>query len=98
MRGAGPAPVRGSARLSGPPAFVPWFGMADDTSTHPYSLIVLPSQRSPERFEWAIRKHGNLAERSDRSYPSEQSAREDGQAVLERQLRGGQWPARRSRR
>ena len=72
--------------------------MTDDTSTHRYSLTVLPSQRSAERFEWAIRKHGKLAERSDRSYPSERAALQDGQAALERQLRGDREPARHARR
>jgi len=72
--------------------------MTDDTSTHPYGLTVLPSERSSGRFEWAIRKHGKLAERSDRSYPSEKAAREDGQSALDRCLRGDREPQRGFRR
>ena len=86
--------MKPAARLSAASAFVAWSAMTDDTSTHPYDLEVLPSQRSSGRFEWAIRKRGKLAERSDRSYPSEQAAREAGQGALERQLGGDREPVR----
>ena len=72
--------------------------MADDSSTYPYDLAVLPSQRTPGRFEWAIRKHGKLAERSDRSYPSERAARQDGQGALDRCMRADREPTRGFRR
>src|SRR3982751_61619 len=59
---------------------------------HPYALgILIPT------FGLHLQKP-NFAtepvERSDRRYPSEQSAREQGQAALERQLRGDREPAR----
>lgn len=87
-----------SARASGAPAFVAWSGMTGNSTTYPYDLEVIPCQRSLGRFEWAIRKHGKLAERSDRSYPSEQAARQDGQGAIDRQLRGDHEPARRAPR
>jgi hypothetical protein len=61
-------------------------GMTDDNATSPYTLTILPNERLVGHFDWAIRRHGKLVERSDRHYPSEQSARESGQAALERQL------------
>jgi hypothetical protein len=62
--------------------------MSNDNGTYPYTLEVLPTEKRAGHFQWAIRKHGNLIERSDRAYPSERSAREQGQAALERQFRG----------
>jgi len=61
-------------------------GMNDDNATYPYTLTILPCERLAGHFDWAIRRHGKLVERSDRHYPSERSARESGQAALERQL------------
>jgi hypothetical protein len=61
--------------------------MSDDNATSPYTLEVLPCEKPAGHFQWAIRKHGKLIERSDRPYPSERSARESGQTALERQLR-----------
>jgi len=69
-------------------------GMSDDNETYPYTLTISPSERTTGRFEWAIRKHGKLVERSDRLYSSERSAREQGQAALERQIRDDREPAR----
>ena len=69
-------------------------GMSDDNGTYPYTLTISPSERTPGHFDWAIRKHGKLVERSDRSYPSERSAQESGQAALERQFRTDREPAR----
>jgi hypothetical protein len=63
------------------------FGMNDDNATYPYTLTISPSERTAGHFEWAVRRHGKLVERSDRPYPSERSARESGQAALERQFR-----------
>jgi hypothetical protein len=67
--------------------FMPQSGMSDDNATYSYTLTILPSERLTGHFDWAIRRHGKLVERSDRPYPSERSARESGQAALERQLR-----------
>jgi hypothetical protein len=74
--------------------FMPQSGMSDDTATYPYTLTILPNERTAGHFEWAIRRHGKLVERSDRPYPSEQSAQESGQAALERQLRDDREPKR----
>lgn len=59
-----------------------------DNKNHPFTLDITPAQRTAGHFEWAIRKHGKLVERSDRPQSSERSAREKGQAALERQFRG----------
>ena len=69
-------------------------GMSGDNETYPYTLAISPSERTPGHFDWAIRKHGKLVERSDRSYPSERSAQESGQAALERQFQTDREPAR----
>jgi hypothetical protein len=74
--------------------FMPQSGMSDDNETYPYTLAILPSERLAGQFDWTIRKHGKLVERSDRPYPSERSARESGQAALERQLRDDREPKR----
>lgn len=73
---------------------MPLSGMNDDNATYPYTLTVLPNARLAGHFDWAIRKNGKLAERSDRTYPSEQSARRSGEEALERQLRGDREPMR----
>ena len=73
---------------------VPRCGMTDDNATYPYTLTISPSERTAGRFEWAIRRHGTLVERSDRLHPSERSARESGQEALERQLRDDREPKR----
>jgi hypothetical protein len=74
--------------------FMPQSGMSDDTATYPYTLTISPSERTAGDFDWAIRRHGKLVERSDRLHSSEQSARESGQAALERQLRDDREPKR----
>jgi hypothetical protein len=62
-------------------------GMNDDNATYPYTLTVVPSEKRAGHFDWVIRRHGNLIERSDRLYSSERSAQESAQTALERQLR-----------
>jgi hypothetical protein len=62
-------------------------GMNDDNATYPYTLTIVPSERLAGHFDWVIRRHGNLIERSDRLYSSERSAQESAQTALERQLR-----------
>ena len=62
-------------------------GMSQDNGTHPYVLEAQPCDKPAGHFRWVIQKHGKMVERSDRPYPSEQSAREKGQAALERQFR-----------
>ena len=62
-------------------------GMNADNATSPYTLTVIPSERLAGHFDWTIRRHGKLIERSDRLYSSERSAQESAQTALERQLR-----------
>ena len=57
--------------------------------TYPYSLEVFPTERPAGHFQWTIRKRGKLLQRSDRAQPSEDKAREKGQAELERLVFGG---------
>jgi hypothetical protein len=59
----------------------------EENATRPFTLEVLPSEKPAGHFHWVIRKNGKLAERSDRSYPSEKAARERGEAALERAVR-----------
>ena len=73
---------------------MPLSGMNNDNPTYPYTLTILPNQMLSGHFDWAIRKHGKLAERSDRPHPSEQSARKSGEEALERQLKGDREPMR----
>jgi hypothetical protein len=42
---------------------MPQSGMSDDTATYPYTLTILPNERTAGQFEWAIRRHGKLVER-----------------------------------
>ena len=55
-------------------------------ATYPYTLDVSPCTKPEGHFQWAIRKHGKLIQRSDRAHRSEQGARENGQAEIERQF------------
>lgn len=59
-------------------------------NTHPYTLDIQASSRSPGAFEWTIRRHGKLIQRSDRLQRSEEAARRDGEKALERQFVEGQ--------
>jgi len=63
-------------------------GMTGTNPTHPFTLDIHPCPKPAGHFGWAIRKHGKLLERSDRPHPSERSARERGEAALDRQIRG----------
>jgi uncharacterized protein (DUF2249 family) len=58
----------------------------NDNSMYPYELEVQPSVRTPGAFDWAIRRHGKLIQRSDRVQRSEEAARKDGQKAVERQF------------
>nr|WP_292514971.1 hypothetical protein [Methylobacterium sp.] len=59
------------------------------TSTHPYTLEVTPNPRSKGAWQWAIRHHGKLVERSDRALASEAKARAQGMEKIETMLHGG---------
>jgi hypothetical protein len=57
--------------------------------TYPYALEISPCKKPAGHFQWAIRERGKLIQRSDRPHPSEENAREKGQAELERLDFGG---------
>ena len=57
-----------------------------ETVPHPYTIEVSPLQRPEGYFGWAMRKHGKLAERSDRPHVSERKAHESALAAMERDL------------
>ncbi len=59
-----------------------------DSSTHPYTLEIVPPKAEGGSYQWAIRKHGKLAQRSDRNYHSEAKAHETGMAQIEKLLAG----------
>ncbi|WP_336492291.1 hypothetical protein [Methylobacterium nigriterrae] len=62
--------------------------MTEPNDLHPYSLDVQPIPSKPGRWQWAIRKHGRMLQRSDRSHPSETEATRDGLKTVERLLAG----------
>lgn len=62
-------------------------GMSN-SDTHPYTLEILPPKADGGSYQWAIRKHGKLAQRSDRSLHSEAKAREHGMAQVDKLLAG----------
>src|SRR5689334_17158844 len=86
-----PTPSAG-VRMTG--CFIPQTGMNEDNATYPSTRTISPSERTGGHFDWAIRRLGTLVERSDRPCPSERSARESGQAAVERQLRVDREPKR----
>ncbi|WP_336490684.1 hypothetical protein [Methylobacterium nigriterrae] len=55
-----------------------------DRDLHPYSLDVQPVPSKPGKWQWSIRLHGKMAQRSDRMHDSEERARQDGLASIER--------------
>jgi hypothetical protein len=57
--------------------------------TYPYSLEVFPAEKPAGHYQWAIRERGRLLQRSDRAHPSEEKARQKGEAELERLYFGG---------
>lgn len=61
--------------------------------THPYTLELAPSPKGDGSFGWAIRKHGKLLERSDRTFRSERDALKSGEEAVERALKGTSQPS-----
>ena len=59
-----------------------------ETNIHPYTLEVVPPKEEGGAYNWAIRKHGKLAQRSDRSYPNAAKAQAAGMATAEKLLSG----------
>lgn len=55
-----------------------------ENPTHPYTLEVQASERPAGTFQWAIRKHGKLVQRSDRTLRSEADAQKSGEKEIER--------------
>jgi len=53
---------------------------------HPISDEPFPAEGT---WQWAIRKHGKLIQRSDRAQPSEAKAWAQEQATIEKLLHGG---------
>ena len=63
--------------------------MADNTDDlHPYSLEVQPHPRKQGEWQFTIRLHDKLLQRSDRRFDSEAKARRDGLEVIERRKHG----------
>ena len=58
------------------------------TSTFPFTLEIEPPKSPGGSYQWAIRKNGKLVQRSDRNYPTEAKARENGLAQIEKLLSG----------
>lgn len=60
----------------------------DQTNIHPYTLEVIPPKTEGKSFQWALRKHGKLVQRSDRELSSADKAWENGLAQVEKLLAG----------
>jgi hypothetical protein len=60
-----------------------------EASTYPYELAIQPGGK-PGTFQWTIRKHGKLAQRSDKTFRSDEDARKDGAKAVERQFSDAQ--------
>ncbi|KTS06434.1 hypothetical protein CTI14_08690 [Methylobacterium radiotolerans] len=63
--------------------------MSEAQQTEPFTFELVPSKRATGGYHWAIRKHGKLVQRSDTPLPTEDKARVQAQAMIER-LRVGQ--------
>lgn len=59
-----------------------------ETNIHPYTLEILRPKEEGGVYNWAIRKHGKLAQRSDRSYPNKAKAQAAGLVTVEKLLSG----------
>lgn len=66
-----------------------WYtvGITNDVP-HPYSIAVEPLKKPEGQFGWAIRKHGKLTERSDRTFTSEAKAFDNAMNAVERNVTG----------
>ncbi len=58
------------------------------SNSTPYALEIMPAAK-PGTFQWTIRRHGTLIERSDRPLRSEEDAIKNGEKAMERQLAPG---------
>ncbi len=67
--------------------------MSNGNPTHPYTLEIVPSLKGDGSAGWAIRMHGKMLERSDRTYRSEADALKNGREALERLLKGEAQPS-----
>jgi hypothetical protein len=63
--------------------------MSEAQQPQPFTFELVPSRREAGGYHWAIRKHGKLVQRSDTPLPTEDMARVQAQAMIER-LRIGQ--------
>ena len=63
--------------------------MSVSRNIHPYTLEVQPGSKTGI-FQWAIRRHGKLVQRSDRVLRSEEDAEKDGFKAIERQFSDAQ--------
>jgi hypothetical protein len=49
-----------------------------------FTLEVLPPAAGSKSFQWAIRRNGRMFQRSFGPLPSEQKARQQGEAILDK--------------
>lgn len=52
--------------------------------TYPYSVEVREALGTARAFQWVIRKHEKIYQRSDRKHASEVKAREQGLSAIEK--------------
>lgn len=60
-----------------------------ENPNHPYTLEVLPAAKAGT-FQWTLRRHGKLIQRSDKIHRSEEDAQKDGTKAIERQFADSQ--------
>lgn len=59
-----------------------------DSTTYPYSLVIIPPKSPGGSYQWAIRKNGKMVQRSDRNFLSEAKARESAMVQIDKLLSG----------
>ena len=59
-----------------------------ESATYPYSLEIISPKTQGGSYQWAIRMHGKLVQRSDRNFPSEAKARAHAMEQVEKLLSG----------
>lgn len=60
-----------------------------ETDTYPYKLDIQPGAK-PGTFQWTIRKHGKLLQRSDKIHRTEEDALRAGEKEIEKQFGAAQ--------
>ncbi|GJD59392.1 hypothetical protein MTDSW087_04308 [Methylobacterium dankookense] len=74
-------------RSAGPGAAAAMPELTDKADRPPFTLTVSPAFRPAGWYSWLICRDGRPYQRGERSFPTEQKARADGAAAIDRLLR-----------